>query len=1644
MMKVLLVFILSSCALVNIKVHAQVSWVTDMDGQSYCENTSVGTHVYTLEANGAILYYIDNKANVPFDICGSGGGNVCLTAALNRESSSKHTVEVCASDNLNAPVCRSSDVFVQDENDNPPQFLNSPYIYNVLEGKTNGNYVFTSIAGDADDGKSGNVDFSLEGKESDKFTLSSKTSVERTFHVDVSLNMDLDFEIAQIHVVTLVATDQGGGCGNTTKQSSTANVYVNVINGPDQPPVFTPSSEYVTSMQEDSTILHGLSISASDGDYGLDWNIKYTLHGGDSVFSIDETTGVISVIGTVDRESEQTENGYFSLIVTATEVVPSTAAAEFPGFTGNPMSSNATVTINILDINDNQPLFYRSSDYKTTVTKYESSVQENSVNAVPNFSIYVQDKDQGKNAEFDLKLEGSNAKYFNLSPTKVQSQAIVTLLVNDSSGLDYEKVKSLNFEIVATDLSGIGTRANITIDLEDVNDNYPAFDSNSYEASIDEHTPNGTSVTTIKATDVDSGPFGEVSYSLLQTDSIFAITEDGTVQVTADTNREQRSEYYLTVRAVDKGGLANTTQLTITITDINDNAPTFQQNQYSANWVENTNVNDATPVSIYALDLDEAGTNNSKLTLKFTDVESELNYTITKISAEGGGTTFEVRPSHPLDAEATNGTCANGVIKSLLGVTVFDNGIPQRNDTADIAIYLEDANDFTPVFEKTEYSGEVAEASGIGTVIANVSATDGDICDPNNDIVYTVDDAFTDKFSIITNKDESLGTLQIKSDRLDRDDQDSYDVIVKAIDNGNPRKTGTATVKVTIADINNKNPLFNSSISNATATINENEDVNTIVTTLTANDLDTDSNLIYNITGVSCEDQNGNKVLSTKCDEWFKVVTSDQKGNIEVSSKLDRESVEKVTLSVQVEDVNANENYPKQTDSWTLVITILDYNDNPPEFVEIPKLIVIEEVETGTVIEQLSATDKDKGQTIEFSTSNDFVEVTPTGQLRVRGRIDREGNPGSFFTAVIFATDNGIPSLTSNETVNFTVSDTNDHSPSFSNQTYNCSIKENLSAGVVVCKIEATDEDIGPNADISYSIQPVDSFSVDSSSGNISTKVVFDQETQNEYRLTLKARDNAGSQSRENEVDVVITIIDEDDNDPTYKDFATQSMTISEEEEPEASVGDIKISFDADTEQYQNNYFFLVYKNDTEKGIFRLDKDTRKLYAIQKLDRETRGEFDLFVLTTGKSEITNESYFAYEENSILNVVVTVLDKNDNAPKFQTDIYSADLQNDVQTSASNAILTVSATDADISENAVLTYSIESQTYSGTGEQVDNFVIEKVNENANIYLVKPIESTIGESYSLTIKVEDGGSPRLSDTAKVTVRIFDLTDESVEAQSSYSPEYLNDHRIELEQDLEKRLEADVVIDSILAHNSETEPEARATDIAKSDVKFHATSWNTSTLVPAEEITTVLTNDNNNDILIKWSIVSISSGNANTVDPATETDLLKAVLVVACCLLVIVLVVYTTAFILMRRSYKRKLKVEKASAKSAASHERNDGGGALNIPNTNQAAAGKSKLFEEYEKGNVDVNIWRESNDDDSIDDNAVDSQDSAISTDPRDQEGLGQEYDELNDIDIDFDDSNDAENLTAALNAAKRKNGQEEIEFSFDNPAMENTPM
>ncbi|XP_026185834.1 protocadherin gamma-A11-like isoform X4 [Mastacembelus armatus] len=547
--------------------------------------------------------------------------------------------------------------------------------------------------------------------------------------------------------------------------------------------------------------------------------------------------------------------------------------------------------------------------------------------------------------------------------------------------------------------------------------------------------------------------------------------------------------------------------VTVEITDINDNPPTFEKNEVSFKISESA-VTGAKFVLDRAIDLDVGKNGLQKYELKPTD-----NFVLKRDSQGDGTEKAEIVLQKPLDREKEE-------LVSLV-LTAFDGGDPQMSGTIQIFITVLDANDNAPVFSQSTYMATVYENAPEGTVVTSVTASDADY-GTNGRIKYSITNSL-DQAHVLFLINEDSGEIKLIGN-IDYESARNYHINIRATDEGG--LTDSCKVIVDVVDMNDNKPNIN--IMSKSNVISEHSKRNTVIAMMNVQDPDSNEN-----GKVQCfiNDNTPLTIMSTSSN-FYSLVTD---------SELDRETASEYNITVTCSD----EGVPSLSSSVTLTLQISDVNDNAPVFERSSyEAYIVENNTPGLSIFTVKARDADWKQNarvsyiLEDSSVNgvpvsSYVSVSAdSGVIHAVRSLDYEQIKDFQFR--VKAQDGGSPPLGSNVTVKILVQDQNDNPPQvlYPVQTGGSVVAEmvprSADVGYLVTKVVAVDVDSGQNAWLSYKLQKATDralFEVGLQNGEIRTVRQVTDKDAVKQRLSVIVEDN-GQPSRSATVIVNVAVAD--------------------------------------------------------------------------------------------------------------------------------------------------------------------------------------------------------------------------------------------------------------------------------------------------------------------------------------------------------------------------------------------------------------------------------------------------------------------------------------------------------------------------------------
>ncbi|KAK1161935.1 neural-cadherin-like [Acipenser oxyrinchus oxyrinchus] len=1253
------------------------------------------------------------------------------------------------------------ELIVTDVNDNVPEWAiePSPFLTVVSPGASPGTVVFRLLARDGDEGINGEVEYFLSDGGDGRFDVDRKSGLIKT--TGLPLLKDKEY------LLNVFAADKLGTRGQPA--------VVSVIAGP-RAPQFTNTSYSISIPESTPEGQPFLVVTAkSFQEKALIYSL---LINPSSLFSIQKETGEISLTQSVDFENDQHR---YLLLVRATE-------------SQDQLSSAAEVLVMITDENDCIPEFLQSIYSK-------ESVLETVTTATSLLQVSANDCDSGLNAEISyytlspdftvsthgtifparqLDYERPNHLYefvimavdkgepprtgtatvrirmsnVNDEPPEF-SQTIYRTFVSEDAGPN-----TLVATVQAKDPDGDGLTYMITTGNEEENFvidsqkglirlrsspppslqgieyilNVTATDDNASggphplssmaqvicqnyreHASVVENQPAGTLVLQVHADDADEGANGKVTYGFMHKDGTvpaFRIhPETGVIVTTRKFDREQQREYAVTVTATDKAAepLIGICQLNILILDENDNDPKFENLHYEYFLREDTMV--GTSFLRVAAHDDDYGT-NAVITYSMSGEQPEY----LRINPVTGW----VYVNEPISQRSY-------ITREIIAT---DGG--NRSSAVELAVTITNVKNQPPQWEKDRYEVIIPENTMRDTPIVTLKAI-SPLGDPR--VTYNLQDGLVPetnkpvRFYLTPNREDGSASILV-AEPLDYEITRKFVLRVRAQNMAAVPLAAFTTVYINITDVNDNVPFFTSSIYEATVT--EGAELGTLVLQVSANDLDLGLNgkISYSL----LKDRSGDY-------QFFRI--DPETGAIYTEAVFDREMKGSYLLEVKSmdgwESARPGKHGQANSDTAYVRIFISDVNDNKPIFAQsVYEVNVDEDADVGFVVITVSANDEDEGanaklryQITSGNTGGVFDVEPEVGAVFLSQTLDYE--QVKRYRLHLLASDGKWEDYA---VVIINVINKNDEAPVFSMNEYYGSVTEELDGSpVFVLQVTAIDPD--KDADqgaLRYSLhgQGAESeFIIDEVTGKIYSQKTLNREERAVWRFVVLATDEGG-EGLTGFTDVIINVWDINDNAPVFTCMPDNcNGNVLEHSPVDTSVMEMTATDLDDTTVGHNAV--LTYrivgnaKNGIHLDLFSINPTTGTIFvAMGALDREKMDKYFFVVEAKDGGGMTGTG----------TATIWVTDVNDHAPKFTQHSCSARISEN--SDLNSAVLEVSATDADIGENAQLTFSI----IAGDPEQ--KFYIEnhKKEQHGTIRLKKKLdyEKLNEQRFNLTVKVED----------------------------------------------------------------------------------------------------------------------------------------------------------------------------------------------------------------------------------------------------------------------------------------------------------------
>ncbi|XP_071191375.1 protocadherin gamma-C5-like isoform X4 [Salvelinus alpinus] len=549
----------------------------------------------------------------------------------------------------------------------------------------------------------------------------------------------------------------------------------------------------------------------------------------------------------------------------------------------------------------------------------------------------------------------------------------------------------------------------IEIDIQDINDHSLSFLTNDRVLKIAESITAGAKFTMESAHDPDVASNSLRSYSVSDNDNFLlnVKTQDGTkipeLVLKTSLDREKKAVHKLVLTAVDGGNPARsgTSEITVIVLDINDNAPQFKIPFYEVSVAENKPVG-TTVLNVKATDSDEGL--NGVIEYFFADQTPDTIMSLLDVDSNTGDVTIKGQ----LDYEQIH--------LHKFDIMAKDKGNPQMEGQCSIKIKIADVNDNAPEIIITSLTSPIPENSSPGVVIALISAKDLDGGENGKVKLnmtpgspFTLKPSVSNHYALVTN-----GTL-------DRETFPEYDVVITAVDSGYPPLSTKKTVTVEILDVNDNPPVF--SQPSYTVYVKENGTPGSILRSVSASDTDMGENakISYSILDSKEQDVSVSSYIYINSDN----------GSIYSMHSFDYEKLKVFQIQVQAKDHGS----PSLSSNVTVHVFILDQNDNAPAVIypsavmaSVSHQKIPRSAKAGHLATKISAVDADSGHNAwisywlaEATDSSLFSVNLYTGEVRTKRAVSEQDDSSQ--RLLIEIKDNGEPVQSTTVTVNILLED---------------------------------------------------------------------------------------------------------------------------------------------------------------------------------------------------------------------------------------------------------------------------------------------------------------------------------------------------------------------------------------------------------------------------------------------------------------------------------------------------------------------------------------------------------------------------------------------------------------------------------------------
>ena len=1064
-------------------------------------------------------------------------------------------------------------------------------------------------------------------------------------------------------------------------------VTISLSQGSSLKPFFNRPVFQVNTSEETRGVVSAVSAEVNGQ---VDSSICYGIVAGneDGTFSINQQTGAILLEADLSREIQP----LFNVTVNATK----------PGVDGG--TTLALVVVSLEDANNNRPSFgyLRGSSFNFRVFEnFPVGISE------PVARVFAVDNDLGENGRLSYTLQ-SSSMYSPFAISNDTGYLYLTQPLNQSEGVRFIGT------VVATETGrsrfSMSVPLNVTIE--------PLFQQPSpiiqsvAPISLSENTRPGTLISKVNLSNADM--INTAIFRIMEEAPMVSILPNtGEVYLTQPLDYENRHTIRYTVEVRDGVNQPTTTQLTIIVSNENDNRPLFTNENFSFQ-IREASLNPQMVGRVTASDRDLD-------TLTYSLVDSMQPSSMNIFTVEGSGL---IMVSSRVNREE--------LPVHTLTVAVTDSGNPPLMDFATVTVSILDSDDHTPLFLPPSVQVFIPEDASLEKVLHTVMAFDPDL-GTNAGISYQLITAST-----LFTLNSTTGELRL-SRALDAEVQQVHSLEVRAFNPNNLSSSSIINLNMTVMvlDVLDSPPEL---ITPSEATIRENYPAYSRVTQIESSV--TSRQVYYSIIGGN---ERGHFLIESLT------------GTIRTTTSLDREKVASYRLVIQgAFEIGFELNV-------SLTIRVLDFNDERPRFPSQFQRISVPEnsqAEFPLPNANLGVVDPDEGLNgvissyviaDSFAASVFSIDTSGNLMLKQNQQLDRE-NRFTSLTFDVYAIDSGSPMQYSMARVQVDITDMNEP-PRFEGTNYTFFLSIPVSIGTPQFRVQAVDTDSGTNGELTYSISGsgdvLATFAADPSTGNISVTNSF--MLRDRYFIMLSATDGGGLTSTTN-INVIVRACNFR-NLTFSRNSAEISISVLENVTANTTIVSSQELEIMDLEDRPPNVEFSLPVGSSQFYINRQDGTV----SVLSLDREAQQIHRLVVQAT---DLTDPGRVAQAE-----ITVTMLDVNDNSPCFITDTTSCSITEPSSPGTPTYMYSGSVTDQDQPGRTVLVVNavdFDEQTrtgitYSFTSSPQNSF---SIGESTGVITLTstPDATQLGTTIQLIVQATDGGNPPRMSSAVVFLSIFD----------------------------------------------------------------------------------------------------------------------------------------------------------------------------------------------------------------------------------------------------------------------------------------------